>query len=199
MTDLFHGAGGGAPAASGGREYALSESETILSKTDLNGNFTYVNRDCLRISGYAEEELLGQHQRIMGHPDMPKEVGADLWQTLKSGKSWSGIMKNRTKDGGFYWVEANAAPFYENGKMVSYITIRIKPTVEQIRAAEAAYRLMKTGQGKIDMRGGKAVTRSLAARLNLWRRLSVKARFLLSFGLLGALAGANAALAWPDA
>ncbi|HEY0846656.1 MAG TPA: methyl-accepting chemotaxis protein [Noviherbaspirillum sp.] len=181
--------------ASTASEYVLTDSETILSKTDHDGNFTYVNLDCLRISGYTEAELIGKHQSIMRHPDMPKQVGEDLWKTLKSGKTWTGIMKNRAKDGTAYWVEANAAPIIEQGKVTGFITIRIKPTAEQIRAADAAYKAINAGDGNYIMRGGKAVAVRASDRLRIWSRLSVRGRLTASFGLLAFLSALNAALA----
>ena len=84
-------------------EYVLHESETIVSKTDLHGNITYANDDFIRISGYTESELIGAPQNILRHPDMPAEAFADLWHTIQAGKSWTGLVKNRCKNGDFYW------------------------------------------------------------------------------------------------
>jgi aerotaxis receptor len=120
-------------------EYILDETETIVSKTDLNGNITYVNRDFINISGYSEEELLNAPQNIVRHPDMPALAFADMWQALKAGRAWTGLVKNRCKNGNFYWVEANAAPYLENGKVVGYTSVRVKPTRAQIDAAERLY------------------------------------------------------------
>src|SRR4051794_37082316 len=121
------------------REYVLQATETIVSKTDMQGNITYVNADFMRISGFSERELLGAPQNIVRHPDMPEEAFVDFWRTLKAGKAWTGIVKNRCKNGDHYWVEANAAPLIENNKVVGYTSIRGKPSREQVKAAEAAY------------------------------------------------------------
>ena len=80
-------------------EYVLQDHETVVSKTDLDGNITYVNQDFINISGFSEEELLGAPQNIVRHPDMPAEVFADFWHTLKNGKAWTGLIKNRCKNG----------------------------------------------------------------------------------------------------
>ena len=178
------------------REYVLSDSETILSKTDPKGNFIYVNLDCLRITGYSEQELLGKHQSIMRHPDMPKAISEDFWKTLSAGKTWVGIMKNRAKNGNFYWVETNAAPILENGKVIGYISIRVKPTRDQIKAADLAYRALNNGVTNIEIRQGKAVERSLFERFNLFKKLSLKARLFGSGGLLAALSLLSSALSW---
>src|SRR5512147_2720839 len=101
-------------------EYVLKDTETVVSKTDLQGNITYVNQDFVNISGFSEEELLGAPQNIVRHPDMPEEAFADFWNTLKSGKAWTGLVKNRCKNGDYYWVEANVSPIIENGNIVGY-------------------------------------------------------------------------------
>ena len=109
------------------REYVLADHETIVSKTDLQGNITYVNDEFIRISGFTEEELIGAPQNIVRHPDMPREAFKDLWATIKAGKAWTGLVKNRCKNGDHYWVEATAAPLIENGQITGYTSIRVKP------------------------------------------------------------------------
>ncbi len=177
-------------------EYVLNVSETILSKTDPKGNFIYVNLDCLSISGYSEQELLGKHQSIMRHPDMPKAISEDFWKTLSAGKTWVGIMKNRAKNGNFYWVETNAAPILENGKVVGYISIRVKPSQEQIAAADSAYRALNKGISNIEIRQGKAVSHSLFARVNFFKKLSIKAWLITAGACLAALSLLSAACSW---
>ncbi|MEQ1667259.1 MAG: PAS domain-containing protein [Sulfuriferula sp.] len=173
------------------REYVLSESETIVSKTDLHGNITYINQDFVNISGYSEEELLGSPQNIVRHPDMPKEAFADFWRTLKSGKAWTGLVKNRCKNGDHYWVEANAAPLLENGQIIGYTSIRIKPSREQVRAAESAYREITAGNKTLEVVEGEAVRRSLFKRFNVLKNASIKSRMIMSSGLLALLFAAN--------
>ncbi|MES2118467.1 MAG: PAS domain S-box protein, partial [Pseudomonadota bacterium] len=186
------------PAHRGG-EYVLSDSEMIISKTDIKGHFTYVNPDCVHISGYSAAELIGAHQSIMRHPDMPKAVGEDFWRTLSSGKTWVGMMKNKTKSGGYYWVETNAAPILEDGKVVGYISIRIKPTADQIRAADLAYRAVNGGSARIEIREGKAVIRTLSGQLNPFRKLTIKARLMAAGGGLAVLSFISAACSWRAA
>ncbi|HJV01687.1 MAG TPA: methyl-accepting chemotaxis protein [Burkholderiaceae bacterium] len=188
----------GRPRQNGG-EYVLSESDLIISKTDLKGHFTYVNPDCERISGYSADELVGAHQSIMRHPDMPKALAEDFWRTLSSGKTWVGMMKNKTKSGGFYWVETNAAPMLEDGRLAGYVSIRIKPTAEQIKAAEVAYRALNGGSKHMEIREGKAMVRSLSARLNPFRKMTIKARLSAAGGGLAVLSLVTAACAWPSA
>ena len=115
-----------------------------MSKTDAHGNITYVNRDFVNISGFSEEELLGAPQNIVRHPDMPVEAFADFWSTIKSGKAWTGLVKNRCKNGDHYWVEANAAPLLKTRKL-SAIRLYGRNRREQIQAAESVYRAIKAG------------------------------------------------------
>ncbi|MBC7859968.1 MAG: PAS domain-containing protein [Burkholderiaceae bacterium] len=176
-------------------EYILRDTETVVSKTDLQGNITYVNRDFVNISGFSEQELLGAPQNIVRHPDMPAEAFADFWATLKSGNAWTGMVKNRCKNGNFYWVEANAAPMMENGQVVGYTSIRVKPSREQVAAAERAYREIKAGGSSLEIRAGAAVQHSVFSGLNLARKLSIKAKVFASSLALIALFGAGLAAA----
>uniref|UniRef100_E6QR54 Aerotaxis receptor n=1 Tax=mine drainage metagenome TaxID=410659 RepID=E6QR54_9ZZZZ len=174
-----------------GVEYVLSSSETIVSKTDLQGNITYINQDFVNISGFSEDELLGAPQNIVRHPDMPTEAFADFWRTLKSGKAWTGLVKNRCKNGDYYWVEANAAPMLENGQIIGYTSIRIKPSREQVQAAESAYREIRAGNTRLEVVEGEAVRRSLFAWFNFLKSASIKAKMIMSSGLLAILFAAN--------
>lgn len=174
-----------------GVEYVLSEAETIVSKTDLHGNITYINQDFINISGFSEEELLGAPQNIVRHPDMPKEAFADFWRTLQSGKAWTGLVKNRCKNGDHYWVEANAAPMLENGRIVGYTSIRIKPDRSQVRAAESAYREIRSGSKKLEIAEGEAVRRSLFSRVDILKNASIKAKLIMSSGLLALMFAAS--------
>ena len=107
-------------------ERHLKEGEYIVSKTDLKGRLTYINRPFMEISGFSEDELLGKAHNIIRHPDMPPAAFADLWRTLQSGKPWRGMVKNRCRNGDHYWVEANANPIWENGQMIGYMSLRTK-------------------------------------------------------------------------
>ncbi len=120
-------------------EYVLTDTDTIVSTTDLKGNLTSINRDFLRISGFTEAELIGANHNIVRHPDMPPAAFEDLWNTVKAGRPWTGIVKNRCKNGDYYWVEANITPLRENGQVTGYMSVRNKPTRAQIEAAGALY------------------------------------------------------------
>ena len=120
-------------------ESHVRPDQYLISKTDLTGRIQYANPAFIEISGFEREELIGQHHNIVRHPDMPREAFADLWETLKSGKSWLGIVKNKRKDGGFYWVQAFVAPIIEQEQVVGYSSVRVAPTREQIDQASRLY------------------------------------------------------------
>ena len=111
-----------------GVEYVLDDSIAMISKGDLDGKITYANRDFIRVSGYAEEELLGAPQSMLAHPDTPHQVFEDFLRTVKSNKTWTGIAKGLRKSGDHFWVEMTAAPIYQNRRVAGYITIRAKAT-----------------------------------------------------------------------
>ena len=128
------------------KEVELSDSSSIVSKTDLKGRITYINRDFIDISGFTEAELIGQSHNIVRHPDMPPEAFADLWNTVKAGKPWNGMVKNRCKNGDHYWVEANVAPIRQGGAVIGYMSVRSKATRQQIEEADRLYRQWREGK-----------------------------------------------------
>ncbi len=164
-------------------EYVLQDTETVVSKTDLSGNITYVNQDFINISGFSAEELIGAPQNIVRHPDMPAEAFEDFWHTIKAGNAWTGMVKNRCKNGDHYWVEANAAPMLENGKVTGYTSVRVKPSREQVGAAEQAYREIRNHSKDIAVREGRIVARSLRGRLDWSTMLSIRSKIMISSGL----------------
>jgi aerotaxis receptor len=175
-------------------EYVVGDDETIVSKTDLQGNITYVNQAFVKISGYTEQELIGAPQNILRHPDMPAVAFADMWACLKAGQAWNGMVKNRSKNGDHYWVEANAAPVVEHGRTVGYTSIRIKPSRDKVKAAEAAYALLREGATHITVRHGRAVPVQRMGRFSLSRIRSLGGRLALAGGLSIFVALATAVL-----
>jgi len=98
---------------------------SIVSKTDKNGNITYVNDTFCTVSKYSKEELIGKPHSIVRHEDTPAEAFKELWDTIESGNSWNGIIKNRCKDGSIYWVDAFISPIYDDkNNLVEYIALR---------------------------------------------------------------------------
>lgn len=116
-------------------------SEIIVSKTDLKGRMTYVNRVFCNIAGYTEAELLGKPHNLIRHPDMPRGVFKLLWERLEAGHEVFAYVKNMCKGGEYYWVLAHVTPtFGASGEIVSYHSNRRVPARESIAAVEAVYR-----------------------------------------------------------
>ena len=126
-------------------EFRLRDGESLVSKTDLKGRITYGNPTFVEASGFELDELLGNAHSIVRHPDMPEAAFADLWATIQQGKPWSALVKNRRKDGDFYWVRANVTPVIENKRVVGYVSVRDKPSRDAVAAAEQLYRSMREG------------------------------------------------------
>lgn len=120
-------------------ERYMKQGSILVSKTDLKGTITYCNKDFVAISGFEYRELLGKNHNIVRHPDMPAEAFDDLWSTVKSGKPWTGIVKNRCKNGDYYWVKANVTPLTHNGRITEYMSVRTMPSREEIADAEKIY------------------------------------------------------------
>ncbi len=172
-------------------EHVLTESDSIVSKTDLNGLITFASEDFVRISGFTREELIGASHKINRHPDMPTEVFDDLWSSMQEGYPRSGIIKDRCKNGDFYWVLADVAPLYEKDKLIGYLSVRRKPSSIQVAEARAAYPKFIKGQaGHLKIRDGKILKKNLRDRFSITKNISIKARLLMiiaimSFLLLG--------------
>ena len=128
-------------------EKHFDDNEIIVSKTDLNGRITYGNQIFIKLSGYSEKELLGRPHNIIRHPDMPKVVFSLLWEGIKSRKEVPAYVKNLSKDGFYYWVLAFVTPsFDEEGNIIGYHSIRIKPKVSAISVIEPLYQRLLTAE-----------------------------------------------------
>lgn len=123
-------------------ETPFPAGKLIVSRTDLNGNITHMNQAFIEISGYSEDELIGQPHSILRHPDMPKALFKDIWNTASRGEKWQGYVKNLRKDGGFYWVNATVIANIRQGKMIGLSSIRRQASAQKILEAEQQYSLM---------------------------------------------------------
>lgn len=165
------------------KEVLMSADSLIVSTTDLKGRITFVNRDFIEISGFVESELIGEPHNLVRHPDMPSEAFEDLWRTLKDNRPWTGMVKNRCKNGDYYWVMANATPLWENGAVKGYMSVRSTPTREQVAAADSAYRLFREGRAKgLTIRDGKVVKTGF--QLGRWLKNRTIAQRLFGLGAL---------------
>ncbi len=178
-------------------ETLLPENEFIYSRTDLKGITEEANEAFCNISGFTREELVGKNHNIVRHPDVPPAAFEDLWRDLKNGRPWRGIVKNRRKDGGFYWVVANVSPVRENGQIVGYQSVRSRPTREEIAAADAAYKQVMAGDTSLYVEHGRVVKKrpalidllfSLRSQMSLAGLAGVGASALLLAGSVGGVA-----------
>ncbi|SMH58508.1 methyl-accepting chemotaxis protein [Azospirillum agricola] len=166
------------------REIEMEDGVLLVSRTDTGGRITFVNKAFVDISGFAESELIGSPHNLIRHPHMPKAAFADLWATVKDGRPWEGLVKNRTKTGDFYWVRANVTPVIEDGKVTGYISIRTKPCRDQIAAAERLYADIREGRAPhLSVRDGQAVRKGMPARLGRWS-VSVAGRLTGVFAVM---------------
>lgn len=124
-------------------ETLLEENAFLVSETDEKGIIKFANEEFCRIAGYTKEELIGQPHNLVRHSDMPKSAFEDLWKTVKSGKVWQGFVKNKTKNGGFYWVYATVYPYKNEDGQIHYMSCRRKPDRNKLPEIEALYKTMR--------------------------------------------------------
>ena len=162
------------------REYILRDNQSPVSRTDAKGRITFVNADFCEASGYSEDELIGKAHNLVRHPDMPEEAFADLWRDLPNGKTWTGLVKNRCKNGDFYWVLANVSPMWENGQIIGYASVRMKPEREAIPPVDAVYRRFHEGQAKgLRIAHGRVVRRGLRGQIDRVLHPGIRGRLTL--------------------
>ena len=141
-------------------ETPYKDDAILCSITDTKGRITSANQAFIDVSGFTKEELVGQPHNIVRHPDMPAEAFDDLWRDLKAERAWSGYVKNRSKNGNFYWVRASATPLIENGQVTGYISIRTKPTRDTVAQVEQLYRKFRDGKARgLAIRHGRVISR----------------------------------------
>ena len=140
------------------------ETQSLISTTDTDSHIVYANKEFCDISGYSEQELIGSPHNIVRHPEMPKQAFKVLWDTIRAGKAWKGMVKNRCKNGDYYWVDAYVTPIYTNGKISGYQSVRSAPKEDEVDFAEKVYTKIHSGTD-----------------LNTSKRLSVSTKIMLAF------------------
>lgn len=158
------------------RELEYRKNAIIISTTDCKGVITDANEDFVEISGFTREELIGKSHNIVRHPDMPPAAFANLWETVKQGKLWNGIVKNRSKNGDHYWVEANVTPIVENGQITGYVSVRTTPSRQRVEQAAELYRAINAGEVK-----------KIGSWIDRIRNSSLKLKLWMVTGLVGVL------------
>ncbi|EEM4620390.1 PAS domain-containing protein [Salmonella enterica] len=174
----------------------LDDDTTLMSTTDLESYITHANDTFVQVSGYQLNELLAQPHNLVRHPDMPKAAFADMWYTLKQGEPWSGIVKNRRKNGDHYWVRANAVPMIREGRVTGYMSIRTRATDDEIAAVEPLYQALNEGRCSKRIHKGLVVRQGLLGKLPAmpvrWRVRSIMGLMAVMLALALALFGTDA-------
>ena len=161
-------------------EYAIAQDQTLVSVTDLKGRITYCNPAFVEVSGFSSAELLGQSHNLVRHPDMPQEAFRDMWATIQAKKPWTGLVKNRRKNGDYYWVQANATPMLDGDEITGFLSVRTVPGKEEVQSAQALYAQMNAqangGSSKFTLKNGSVVRNDLQGRLARLFQLGVMGR-----------------------
>jgi aerotaxis receptor len=168
-------------------EYPVTDETLIVSRTDTKGRLTYFNDDFIAAASFTADERMGQPHNIIRHPDMPPEAFENLWDTLKAGKPWVGAVKNRRKNGDFYWVLATASAIRQNGQLTGYTSVRTRLPADQRKEAQEVYAALREKRPhgyKID--AGIIRRRSLSDHFALFAG-SLKARMVTQLGVQTAL------------
>lgn len=152
-------------------ERLIADGVSLVSETDLQGNITSANAAFVEVSGYGLEALIGQPHNIIRHPDVPERWFEDLWAQLKQGEAWHQYLKNRCKNGDYYWVEANIAPVVNNGVCVGYKSVRTPVARDLIPKIEQSYQQVKAGT--VILRQG-VITTPWRERIAKWSPLPKK-------------------------
>jgi aerotaxis receptor len=179
-------------------EFAFPSGETLVSTTDLKGRILYCNAAFIAVSGYSKDELLGQPHNLIRHPDMPEEAFRDMWETIASGQPWSAPVKNRRKDGTFYWVMANVTPLMHGDAATGYMSVRTEPPREAVNSAEALYRKMReekaAGRRIHRLQGAALRIDTLGGRIAQRLRIGLRGHIAVVTGLVAAASAGVAAM-----
>ena len=142
-------------------EVQMKKGTILVTRTNQKGIITYANDAFVEISGFSREELVGKNHNVVRHPDMPAAAFEDLWMCNKSATPWKALVKNRTKNGDYYWVEANVTTVFKNGKVDEYLSVRYPPTRQQISAAEDLYQKLNANQAQLRPKGGALLFKNI--------------------------------------
>ncbi|QBR04203.1 PAS domain-containing methyl-accepting chemotaxis protein [Paraburkholderia pallida] len=172
------------------REFEIPDDATLMSTTDTQSYINYANAAFIHASGFSQDEIQGQPHNLVRHPDMPQEAFADMWATLKGGEPWTALVKNRRKNGDHYWVRANAIPVVRKGQTSGYMSVRTKPSREEVEAAESLYRQFREHKAgsqrfykglivRTGLAGWTSILKTMTVRWRIRASLLVTAPFIL--------------------
>ncbi|GAB0110387.1 MULTISPECIES: methyl-accepting chemotaxis protein [Pseudoalteromonas] len=168
-------------------EINFEQSQELVSTTDLRGVITYANQEFCSIAGYSAEELVGKNHNIVRHPDMPKAAFKEMWETLKQGHSWRGMVKNRCKDGRYYWVDAFVTPIFEHGQLIGYQSVRAKPSQQLKQRAQNLYDKINAGKPIFSFREHHKLRQTISFFIVLVSLISLAIWVSLSSALISLL------------
>lgn len=177
------------------RENNYPDDEILMSATDLKGRIIYVNKSFARVCKYFPSEMVGQPHNLIRHPDVPEAAYKDLWHNLETGRFWTGILKNRCKDGDFYWVRANVTPIYRDNRPVGYLSVRVKPTTKEVNTAKRVYRDYQRGKPSMVFHDGTLINTGIRGIFDKIQMLSMTAKLWGILTLITLLWLASAAVA----
>ena len=170
------------------RQFDYPGEHMLVSTTDTKGIITHCNHAFVAVSGYTYEELIGQSHNLVRHPDMPSMAYKDMWHTIQQGHPWTGLVKNRRKNGDHYWVQANVTPIMQDGKPTGYMSVRTKPTASQIQATEQLYAQItaagESAQLPFYLKNGEVRHKGLQGMGARLQRLSLSARMGMALAFL---------------
>ncbi len=149
----------------------MKPDSILVRKTDLKGIITFCNQDFLDISGYSNDELIGKNHNKVRHPDMPAVAFQDLWDTIQKGNPWTGFVKNRAKNGDYYWVNANVTPLKKDGEIIEYLSVRYPPTEEEIKQANTLYKQVNEGRVSLNKTNFSDKI-NIISKMKIWQKLS---------------------------
>lgn len=168
--------------------------ERLISETDTRGILLTANASFCQVAGFTHEELVGKNHNLVRHPDMPPEAFADLWRTIKVGERWTGVIKNRCKNGDHYWVKAFVSPVMRDGQIVRYRSVRKKPTRAEIQEAERLYQRIWAGEkGLLDTLAANKKRVRLGDRLGFIGQLSMAVGWPILLSVMIVIAAAMGA------
>ncbi|MEI6745939.1 MAG: methyl-accepting chemotaxis protein [Methylococcaceae bacterium] len=150
-------------------EIVMTKGSILVTHTDLTGKIIIANDDFLKISGYTRDEILGKQHNVIRHPDTPPELFEDMWKSIKSMRPWSGVIKNRAKNGDYYWVHANVIPQFEQGKLIGYMSVRYAPKKAELAEGITLYEQLKNKTTTINPTGTKALVKAIKD-ISIWKK-----------------------------
>ncbi|MDQ7002539.1 MAG: methyl-accepting chemotaxis protein [Ghiorsea sp.] len=156
-------------------EVMMKDGQVLISETNLKGIITDLNEDFVELSGFSRAELIGKNHNVVRHPEMPAAAFQSLWDTVRAGKPWTGLVKNRCKNGDFYWVQANVAPIVHHGKVTGYVSVRSKPDRKSIEQASALYADINAGKASLE-------DESLMQKLNVFKSMKIWQKIAATLG-----------------